>query len=83
MDQEQDEGDAGNTGGDASQHRHAVMPPVGRFAIFPSEAFSASEPDNAQSFGLELPQDALVHGPQMVSVSLEAAGQKARTRAWK
>ena len=49
---------------------------IGRFSIFPNEAFSASEPDKAQSFGLELPQDALVGSPSTVSVSLEIARGK-------
>lgn len=44
---------------------------IGRFAVFPAEPFSASEPEKAKSFALPLPS-AVIRKPLRVVVSLEA-----------
>lgn len=45
---------------------------IGRFAIFPNTAFSASQPSKIQRFGFALPDDAECARPTSVSVRLEA-----------
>ncbi|NLR98034.1 hypothetical protein HGP17_14540 [Rhizobium sp. P38BS-XIX] len=54
-----------------SVHCGDVLREIGRFGIFPSEAFSVSRSGNSQRFGFPLPDDAVCRQVRTVEIGLE------------